>query len=102
MSQSAQQVQKSVQPVISQSTILELLLDLGLKHSKSPLPIPPLHLTNCIREREHESAFGFYKILASKVFPDINIYLSKFNVTWNMLNIKPKTLFKNIKTKYDN
>jgi hypothetical protein len=90
------------QPIISQSTILELLVDFGIKHSKSPLPIPPLHLTNCIRERGYNVAFKSYKILASKVVPDINKYLSQFNISWNLLYVTPITLFKNIKTKYDN
>ena len=71
-SQPTQQVPYStqlIQPVISHSTILELLVEFGIKHSKSPLPIPPLHLANCIRERGYKVAFGCYKILASKVVP---------------------------------
>lgn len=88
-------------PIISQSTILELLVDFGLKYSKSPLPIPPLHLTNCIRQTGYQNAYKNYKILISKVTADIDKYLSSFNIDWKSLNIKPTTLFHNIITKND-
>ena len=102
--QSAQPFQNSsqlIQPVSSKFNILELLVDFGLKHTKSPLPIPALHLTNCIREKGYRLAFSVYKIQTRNVTSDLDKYLSSFNTSWKSQHIIGDTKFVNVLTKYD-
>jgi hypothetical protein len=47
-------------------------VDFGLKYSKSPLHIPPMHLTNYIGQREYKCVFGSYQSSTKSVTFDID------------------------------
>jgi hypothetical protein len=81
--------------------ILELLVEFGLKYSKSIIPLTPRDLTNSIRHLGYKKSFYLYKINTRNVASDIDKYLRQFNTSWKAININGNTRFHNNLTKYD-